>query len=394
MADPRLICEVRVQGGDTQNSTGGHGQATGPTAGYRDWLTVSISQDYEEFWPIRFRLVCAEPDPKVFRLKPGDRVDITLAGEEALIGGYIIARQTAYDGSRHAVEVSGYGKAELITRASIDTKTQNGQPGGQYRGYTLSAIANAVLKPYSMKFQLQDPPEGADEPFPNVVVRTGESPFELIARLANQRAVRLSAGKDGTIIGTGASKSGSLIRFVEGQNILAARCSMSDPGVSEVIANAQRPGSDQEFGRKAAEVKAKGSADGGPSTSTRIIMAEMPLSPKEAALRADMEVQQIAATQLRVSVTYAGWLRPGIGGLWDLQKDWVIVRSPMLFPNKGGELELKLWGYSYQQDAQGGSQTTVDLVNEMAFSARYRSANDTSQLPNMGITPAQPENAS
>src|SRR4051794_28155190 len=118
MPDPRLICEVRVQGGDTLNSTGGHGQATGPVAGYRDWLTVSIELDYDTNWKTRFRLVCAEPDPKTFRLKPGDRVDITLAGEQALIGGYIMSRQAAYDGSRHAVEVTGYGKSELITRAS------------------------------------------------------------------------------------------------------------------------------------------------------------------------------------------------------------------------------------------------------------------------------------
>ncbi|MCJ2043232.1 hypothetical protein MKK58_01530, partial [Methylobacterium sp. J-078] len=46
------------------------------------------------------------------------------------------------DGNRHAVQVVGYGKAGIITEASIDGGT------GQYRGYRLDAIANSVLKPY------------------------------------------------------------------------------------------------------------------------------------------------------------------------------------------------------------------------------------------------------
>src|SRR5206468_4686218 len=59
--------------------------------------------------------------------------------------------------------------------------------------YRLDAIANAVLKPYGLRFQLEDVPEGANEPFANVMVRMGESPWSLIARLCNQRGVWISS---------------------------------------------------------------------------------------------------------------------------------------------------------------------------------------------------------
>jgi hypothetical protein len=53
---------------------------------YRDWISVTVEQSFRSAGgnagiPRVFRLQVAEPDTKVLRLKPEDRVDIALAGK-------------------------------------------------------------------------------------------------------------------------------------------------------------------------------------------------------------------------------------------------------------------------------------------------------------------------
>ena len=229
MPNPDLICEVRTNGGT-----------------YRNWLSVSVVQSFDDPRGFRnFRLVGAELSAIVeLRLKPGDRVDLALAGQVLIKEGYIVNRQAAYDANRHVVQIDGYSKAGQITTTSIIEGT------GQYRGYRLDAIANAVLKPYGIKFRMEDVPEGANEPFPNVMVRRGDSPWSLVARLCNQRGVWISSDAEGNLIG-GQKKGGGSgdVTFTEGQNILSANCSIAMPSVNEVITNSQQPGSDSLFGK-------------------------------------------------------------------------------------------------------------------------------------------------
>ncbi|MRI57673.1 hypothetical protein D8770_27780, partial [Methylobacterium sp. DB1607] len=119
MPSPDLLCEVRTERGT-----------------YRDWLTVSVAQSIDGGWQRTFSLTCAEPSEKLMQaLAPGTRVDIALAGQPVITQGYIARRQAAYDANRHGVQVSGFSKADLTTRASAEGGT------GQYRGYTLEQIA-------------------------------------------------------------------------------------------------------------------------------------------------------------------------------------------------------------------------------------------------------------
>ncbi|MRI57868.1 hypothetical protein D8770_28830, partial [Methylobacterium sp. DB1607] len=87
------------------------------------------------------------------------------------------------------------------------------------------------------------------------------------------------------------------------------------------------------------------------SGNARKILAEMPVDQKGAQLRATMEAQAIERSLLEVSLTYPGWLHPG-GDLWGM-REFVTVKSPMLFPVRGGEMELRLWGYTYGQTPEG-----------------------------------------
>ncbi|MFK5597944.1 phage baseplate assembly protein [Methylobacterium sp. HMF5984] len=365
MPAPELFCEVRTAGGT-----------------YRNWMQVVIAQSFDAAWQRNFSLICAEPNAVAnFRLKPGDRVDVTIAGQVVIREGYIVNREASYDANRHGVKVDGYSKAGVAAEGSVDSGT------GQFRGYRLNAIANSVLKPYGIKFRLENPPEGANEPFPNVMVRYGESPFSLISRLCNMRGLWLRADADGTMV-AGTKPDGTAATFVEGQNILAAACSIQMPAVSKTIYNSQQPGSDSLFGKKAAEIQAGSTLSGGIPGIVRKGLAEMPADAKGVQLRTNMDAQAIESSRLRVSLTYAGWLKPD-GTLWSLT-DKVSVKSPMLFPTESGQMELKLWGYVYSQN-EAGTTTTIELVNAGAFAIRNPDAKADDGWYRPGATEAQPD---
>jgi prophage tail gpP-like protein len=356
---------------------------------YRDWTNVVVTQSYSSgALPRVFRLQVAEPDAKVLRLKPGDRVDIALAGQVFIQEGYIKTRQVSYDANRHGVQVDGYSKDGPITEASLEVD------GGQYQGYKFDAIAKSVLKKHGLSFKMEGLPPGADEAFRSVMIHHGERPIEFLERLAFQRGLRLSSDADGTI--TAGSDIGSgQTTLEEGVNIVAATSLIEMPGVDQVIARSQAQGSDSLFGRKAAEISAKGTIPDGPQGTKRIVLAEEPLSQKELQTRANMEIAEIEASRIQVSVTHQGWLKPGGSTLWRL-RDKVSVVSPMLFPTEGGKLgsgemsELVVFGMTYSQDSVNGTTTTLNLVNRAAFSLHFTDASGNSDY-NPPATEAKPE---
>lgn len=348
MPDPDLVCEVRCEGGT-----------------YRDWLGVSVSQDYGDAWMRKFRLVCAEPSSKgLLRLKPEDRVDIALAGRVVIQKGYIETRQAGFDASRHVVQIEGYSKAGLTVEGSVVTGT------GQYRGYRLDSIARDVLKPLGLKFRVENGPQGWDFPFPQVMVRKGESHFAMIARLCTQRGLWVRAEPNGDLV-AGPKDAGVAVRFEEGKNILAANCTIKNIRIAELVSNSQQPGSDSLFGRNVSEVQATAPIPSAKDQLKKIILNEMPASTRELNLRTNMSAQALAASSFVVAITYPGWLKPD-GTLWNLT-DAVTVKSPMLFPTETGQMDdLMVWSYTYSQDGQGGTQTTVELVNRLAAGQRGR----------------------
>jgi hypothetical protein len=121
-----------------------------------------------------------------------------------------------------------------------------------------------------------------------------------------------------------------------------------------------------------------------------VVLAEMPLTQKEAELRTNMEVQAIQASLMRVSITYQGWLKPGAGGLWDLAVDFATIKSPMLFPTKEGQLRMKLWSYAYSQ-SEGGTTTTVEFVSEKAFAQFAANAKENDGFISNGASKPQAE---
>lgn len=371
MPNPDLVCEVRTNSGT-----------------YRDWLTVQVSQEVGSNWMRTFSLTCAEPSKALMqRLFPdaNTKVDIILAGQLVIEGGFIEKRTAAYDANRHAVQITGFSKAGPLTKVSADAGT------GQFRGYKIDAIANRLLQPHGLKFSVENGPDGWDLPFPNVIIRHGETPFDAIGRLCRQRGLWFWAKRNGDLVAGGGPQGDGSLAFTEGVNILSASSSIYLPLTSQIVGNAQHPGSDSLFGRKAAEISATSSVSNGIPGLSRKVLAEMPLSQKELQLRTNMEAQAIEASRLQVSLAYQGWLNPA-GKLWNLA-EFVTVKSPMLFPTAEGQLELKLWGYTYEQTPDGQTTTKIDLRNVAAWNIAHPDGQTNDGFFGGSPTPAKPDGA-
>src|ERR1044072_3605119 len=164
---------------------------------FRDWTSVAVSYSNDENWLRQFRLELAEitktstvrgavgQQPTLLdqggtgqailqRLKPGDTVDIALAGQLVIKDGYIKVRQSASDANRHAVQIVGVSRAGPIREVSINLKKAG---GGQFKKQNITQIANRVLKAagINVKFRLENAPTGADKPFESVIVHDNET---------------------------------------------------------------------------------------------------------------------------------------------------------------------------------------------------------------------------
>jgi len=113
---------------------------------FEDWESVFVQHRWTDaFAWFRFTTAERESDPPSFdwrtlRLKPPDPVTIYLGGQLA-INGLITARQTAYEGRNHAVQLEGRGVTWAATTSSVVDKTND------FNGMTFEQIARRVMAP-------------------------------------------------------------------------------------------------------------------------------------------------------------------------------------------------------------------------------------------------------
>lgn len=354
---------------------------------FRDWTAVSVIDQFDA-WARAFTLALVEvgplgKGPVALRLKEGDPCQIVLAGK-LVIDGFIEVRQVSYDARQFGVCIQGRSSAGDMVDSSVDL------PGGQFRGYTLEAIANRVVKPFGRTFTMKNPPEGANEPFQDVSVQHGETVHEFIERLSRMRNVLITGDEKGNLIG-GHPDTTIVADLQEGVNILSAQAVANDVVVVEKIkAHGQGKGTDERWGQDVSEVAAEATNPGARKGRVQIILAEEPTTQKELQARADQEMRKMAGSRLNVTIVVQGWLKPD-GKLWK-SGEFLTVKSPMLFPNESGLMRLAVQQVNFAQADGSGTTTTLSLVLPDFLTKGM----DQQDMPagstyNPSSTPAQPE---
>jgi prophage tail gpP-like protein len=323
---------------------------------YRDWKTVVVERTHLE--PVMTATFSVAEVSSVTsgwaaqKIKIGTPCQVLLAGRK-VIDGMVSVRQSAYDPANHGLQVTVCSKTIDAVLASIDAKT------GQFKKYPLSAIANSVLSPFGISFEIQGSPEGADKIFDRVNIQVGETPWHLIERLARMRNLFLMPNNDGT--GLVAHRAGSdpvVAQLQEGRNIKSAQCVLRDDfAMNKIGVSGQKKGSDDEWGDDA-RVSATAMNPGVTHNRPLTLVAEEPGDKQDMQMRADREMAENVATTVDCSVMVKGW-QCDDGSLWiEHVGKQVSIYSPMLFPTDSMTLYVRSVRHS---QGESGTETAISL---------------------------------
>jgi len=336
---------------------------------YRDWESVWVKHAYQEPFAM-FKFTCSEGMPLAsnfayIRIKPGDDVDITLAGEPAIQQGRVYSRQVSYSARHHNIEIQGAARPHALAQGSIAHKT------GEFKDATFEQISKAVMQPFGINLKTLG--QLSQDKFKRIHVQQGETPWDLVERIARSRGIVL--GNDGSpnllAMGSGADGGGGGggggNAVIEGKNILEAREQLVDKrGAGGNLADAsQLPGTDDESMAQITHMPFhKMPIQGGFGAVARpflnyLTMGEVPSRVPDLKHRNTQEDWARNNEQVHLDVVVQGWLCPA-GGLWKVGTK-VYVKSPMLIMDR----DLWLKSATFTQDNQSGTRTSLELVDTL-----------------------------
>lgn len=336
---------------------------------YKDWETVVVVHNTESP-TYAFRFTCSEGMPLAknwvtLQIKPGDKCQVTLAGQPA-VEGLVSTRQVFYDARRHHIEIQGVSNSAGTAYANAVSKTM------EYKNVTWEQFARDQLKRLVPKVNLVI--DGGQLPqikFPRISLMHGQTILEALEiplRSLGHFPITSTVKGDFRVL-AGPIPGGAA--FVEGQNILEGREIIYHHGIANFFYQAaQNTGNNKAYGPKVTHVpflKQEFSGMGAISNffQPATIIHEMPVHTKDRLQpRIDMDDKAMNESRITVFVTVQGWLDPASGDLYKVGAPYT-VKSPMLMMN--GSEGLKAKTITFTQDNERGSRTTLELRNQAAM---------------------------
>ena len=273
------------------------------------WTSVSVNRGVERF-PASFEVRgTAKLPSEMKRVLPlNTPCQISIGGHVVLTGYVERITSTETDG-QHAVTWAGRGRCcDLADCAALlDNQTR--------LLTNLTALAKALVKPFAGPIQVITPNgDGYSRPYPQVTINLGESPYDIIERVARYEGLLVYENADGNLVlaraGTVQHSSG----FIEGQNVQGAEYAASTDGRYSIYIPLLM--SIDTLSRNNAAPQDSGNAAGKPAYDPlitryrpRIIVSEQNIGDDFlAAQRAQWEATRRLGEAFRVTITTDSWL--------------------------------------------------------------------------------------
>ncbi|UQR66221.1 hypothetical protein LRP30_13620 [Bradyrhizobium sp. C-145] len=348
--NPREIAFLRINGQD-----------------YFDWTAVTVEVRITEAFPI-FQFDCTEFDDmgkatgmseaqimNNLRIKPGDIVDVFLAGQ-LVVHGYVTERHVGYDARSHGVRIVGVGKTFDLSTVSVWSQ------GGSYDNQSWSQIARALIAPVGVSLKTMGAID--EKPYEQAHVQPGEIIWSALERYARQRKIVMGSTEKGELLAIGEHAAVESDKLIEGVNILRANGVIADDNVyKKIYSLGQRASNDQTWGDQSNKLVGQTT---GSSTRNRTRVTLMDVSDDQhgAQRSAEMEKLFTEGGRIELNITVQGWLRES-GELWKAgDKYW--VRSPMLLMN----MLLGCRSILYEQSVGAGTTATLTMVDPFHMNGR------------------------
>ena len=327
---------------------------------YGGWKSVLITSSIEQV-ARAFALEVTEnfPGNTAFTaLQTGELVQVYI-GEDLVCTGYITSTPIRYDGKTITVQVQGksrtvdlvdccppsaaYAPPAASANLWSEVKGKSGKaqaspstaakPQTSWKNLPAGRIIEELAKPYGITLTIS----AESNEVKTHTVNPGETVFESIKRLITKDNLVLTDDEAGNLVLVepgGAAQATDALEL--GGNILKASARFdASARFSHYVALGQHAGTDEDFGRTAAEDKGIAVDPEVKRFRLKVLKDSGQASLKTAGDRAQFEANFQAARFRAVTYTVQGW-RQSDGSLWRPNTK-VIVRDQTLFP---GGLEM------------------------------------------------------
>lgn len=270
-------------------------------------------------------------------------------GNDLVLTGYVDDFIPSYDAREVSWVVSGRSKTSDLVDCSAIYKT------GQWTNVTLDRVARDICAPFGIDVVVEC---DLGDAFPRVAIEQGETCFELLDRLAKQRAVLLTTNDQGQLVLTQASETPMGVSLVLGENILAARgnFSMRDRASEWIVKGSSYAGGATWDNAATSTIGGQKAVVTDPAVTRyrpRIIIAEDVTTVAGASKRGQWQKQRSIGEGTQTEITVAGWRTQGMKGdhgpLWrinrmcpikddiqGLDESWLIVTVTLMEDDKNG----------------------------------------------------------
>ncbi len=233
-------------------------------------------------------------------------------GNDKVITGYVDDWVPSYDDKQVIISVSGRDKTSDLIDCSII------YPSGQFKNQTFTQIAKTVCQPFGINVIVETNVGGA---FTKVQIEQGETPHELLTRLARQRGLLLTTNGEGDLVITRASTKRAGVSLILGENIKAARGRFS---WRERYSQFKVKGSGVDWNDAGPEVAGGIEAIVRDSEIGRyrplIIVNDEITTADGASKRGQWERQRSIGRSNSAEYTVAGWRIPQTGKVWNVNQ--------------------------------------------------------------------------
>ncbi len=276
-----------------------------------------------------------------------------LIDDEAILTGYVEDYTPRIGPLEHGTEISGKSKTGDLIECTPEID------GGQFRGYSLAAIARAVCALFGIDVVVEA--SGASQTFDTVQIERCETAFTFLERLGRLSGVLLTDDPLGRLVLTTAGTVQATGSLVEGVNIQSASARLSSRGrFSHYIVKGQAGLSGGATSVQTG-LRAEAVDSDVPRFRPKVVMAESQLSLLQMQQRANWLKQSAFGRATEADITVAGW-RQADGTLWTRNR-LVTVLSPTL----GVSADLLIARAEFAITAQAGKVTTLHVGPVQAY---------------------------
>lgn len=272
-----------------------------------------------------------------------------MVGDDKLIDGFLDDQELTDESSSNIINVTGRCKTGDLVDCSADNSP------GTWKNISLLRVATDLATPYGIKV-ISDTDLG--DKIEKVVINPGESPFEIISRLCQDKGIVPLGTVDGDLLLTTIGRNPAEDKVIRGMNFFSFKGKNDfKKRFSHIKVKGQKTNKGSSWGNNITNaVFAEAFDENIERNRVKVITADNQITNTGAQKRANWEIQVRAGRSTSIKVKGLNW-RQSNGDLWSENLTAYVKNNKL---RVDGEMLVR--GVEYKLSATT-QQITLDLVD-------------------------------